>query len=83
MKISSCCIFNNLINQHLGLESADSFSFDIRHLDSGDILIVDCLPSPVPVYVTHDRKADFYVRLGPGTRSLTTSEAIEYIRNHF
>ncbi|MHC5183603.1 MAG: AlbA family DNA-binding domain-containing protein [Planctomycetota bacterium] len=47
--------FNNLINQHLGLENADSFSFDIRHLETGDIMIVDCLPSPVPVYVTHDR----------------------------
>jgi hypothetical protein len=75
--------FNNLINQHLGLENADSFSFDIRHLETGDIMIVDCLPSPVPVYVTHDRKEEFYVRIGPGTRPLTTRDAMEYIRNHF
>ena len=75
--------FNNLINQHLGLENADSFSFEIRHLDGGDIMIVDCLPSPAPVYVTHDRKEDFYVRVGPGTRPLTTRDALEYIRNHF
>ncbi|MHC5017822.1 MAG: AlbA family DNA-binding domain-containing protein [Planctomycetota bacterium] len=75
--------FNNLINQHLGLENADSFSFDIRHLETGDIMIVDCLPSPVPVYVTHDRKEEFYVRVGPGTRPLTTRDAMEYIRNHF
>jgi hypothetical protein len=75
--------FNNLINQHLGLEMTGSFLFDIRHLDSGDILIVDCLPSPVPVYVTHDRKEEFYVRVGPGTRPLTTRDAMEYIRNHF
>ena len=75
--------FNNLINQHLGLEMTDSFSFDIRHLDSGDILIVDCMPSPAPVYVTHDRKEEFYVRVGPGTRPLTTRDALEYIRNHF
>ncbi|MHC4783909.1 MAG: AlbA family DNA-binding domain-containing protein [Planctomycetota bacterium] len=75
--------FNNLINQHLGLENADSFSFDIRHLDGGDIMIVDCLPSPAPVYVTHDRKEEFYVRVGPGTRPLTTRDALEYIRNHF
>jgi hypothetical protein len=75
--------FNNLINQHLGLETADSFSFDIRHLEKGDILIVDCLPSPAPVYVTHDRKEEFYVRVGPGTRPLTTRDALEYIRNHF
>jgi hypothetical protein len=75
--------FNNLINQHLGLETADCFSFDIRHLESGDIMIVDCLPSPAPVYVTHDRKEEFYVRVGPGTRPLTTRDAMEYIRNHF
>ncbi|OQY07421.1 MAG: hypothetical protein B6I25_01720 [Planctomycetales bacterium 4572_13] len=61
----------------------DSFSFDIRHLENGIILIVDCNPSPVPVYVTHDRKEDFYVRVGPGTRPLTTSEALNYIRNRF
>ncbi|MHC5162788.1 MAG: AlbA family DNA-binding domain-containing protein, partial [Planctomycetota bacterium] len=75
--------FNNLINQHLGLETAGSFSFDIRHLESGDIMIVDCQPSPAPVYVTHDRKEEFYVRVGPGTRPLTTRDALEYIRNHF
>ena len=75
--------FNNLINQHLGLENTDSFSFEIRHLDGGDIMIVDCLPSLAPVYVTHDRKEDFYVRVGPGTRPLTTRDALEYIRNHF
>ena len=75
--------FNNLINQHLGLETTDSFSFDIRHLETGDIMIVDCLPSPAPVYVTHDKKEDFYVRVGPGTRPLTTRDALEYIRNHF
>ena len=75
--------FNNLINQHLGLENADSFSFDVRHLETGDIMIVDCLPSPVPVYVTHDKKEEFYVRIGPGTRPLTTRDALEYIRNHF
>ena len=75
--------FNNLINQHLGLENTDSFSFDIRHLEAGDILIVDCLPSPAPVYVTHDTKEEFYVRVGPGTRPLTTRDALEYIRNHF
>ncbi|MHC5190641.1 MAG: AlbA family DNA-binding domain-containing protein, partial [Planctomycetota bacterium] len=75
--------FNNLINQHLGLETAGSFSFDIRHLESGDIMIIDCQPSPAPVYVTHDRKEEFYVRVGPGTRPLTTRDALEYIRNHF
>ncbi len=75
--------FNNLINQHLGLETVDSFSFDIQHLENGIILIVDCNPSPVPVYVIHDRKEDFYVRIGPGTRPLTTRDAMEYIRNHF
>ena len=75
--------FNNLINQHLGLETSGSFSFDIRHLETGDIMIVDCLPSPAPVYVTHDRKEEFYVRVGPGTRPLTTRDALEYIRNHF
>ncbi|MEN8127440.1 MAG: ATP-binding protein [Planctomycetota bacterium] len=75
--------FNNLINQHMGLESTESFSFDIRHLDGGDILVADCLPSPVPVYVTHDRKEDFYVRVGPGTRPLTTRDALEFIRSRF
>jgi len=75
--------FNNLINQHLGLENMDSFSFDIRHLDAGDIMIVDCLPSPSPVYVSYNAKEEFYVRVGPGTRPLTTRDALEYIRNHF
>ncbi len=75
--------FNNLVNQHLGAELARFFTFAIRTLEDKGVLVVDCHRSAIPVFVKHDKKEDFYVRMGPGTRLLTTSEALDYIANHF
>lgn len=74
---------NNLIKQHLGAEHASNFRFGIRPYQNARILIVDCDRSTRPVFVKHDKQEGFYVRMGPGTRLLSTSEALEYIGSHF
>lgn len=75
--------FNNLINQHLGSDNTEYFSFNIRHMSSGDILIVDCQSSTDPVFLKYQNNDDFYVRVGPGTRLLTSAETLDYVQNHF
>jgi hypothetical protein len=74
---------NNLIKQHLGAEHASDFRFGIRLYQNERILVVDCDRSTGPVFVKHDKQEDFFIRMGPGTRLLSTSEALEYIGSHF
>jgi hypothetical protein len=75
--------FNNMIRQHIGLEHAALIQFRLRELGGRKILVVDCRRSQVPVFVRHGNDEDFYVRVGPGTRKLATSTALEYIGRNF
>jgi hypothetical protein len=75
--------FNNLVNQHLGSDNTEYFSFNIRHLHNKDVLIVDCQRADRPVFIKYQNNEDFYVRMGPGTRQLTTAESLDYVGNHF
>jgi hypothetical protein len=75
--------FNNLIKQHLGLECAPFIDFDVKRIEDHGVLVVDCRPSISPVFVTNGDKEDFFIRVGPGTRKLATSEVLAYINDHF
>ncbi len=75
--------FNNLLKQHLGLECAPFVAFEIKHIEGKSVLVVDCRRSASPVFVTHGDKEDFYIRVGPGSRQLSTSEVLAYIHDHF
>lgn len=73
--------FNNLIRRHIGLEFSQHINFELKDLDSKKILVIDCEPSDNPVFLKHNSAEDFYVRVGPGSRKLTTSKVLEYIEN--
>lgn len=75
--------FNNLIKQHLGLECAPFLAFEIKRIDDKNILVVDCGRATSPVFVKHADKENFYIRVGPGTRQLATSEVLTYTSDHF
>lgn len=71
--------FNNLIKQHIGLEFSKYISFCIIRIEDKSIFVVDCRKSELPVYVKHGEDEDFYVRVGPGTRKLPMSAAMQYL----
>ena len=74
--------FNNLIKQHIGLIFSQYIRFAIREMENGkSILIVDCVRSSYPAFLKVDNNDDFYIRVGPGSRKLSTSKAIEYINS--
>ncbi|MHC4519020.1 MAG: RNA-binding domain-containing protein [Planctomycetota bacterium] len=75
--------FNNLIKQHLGLECAPFIAFALKRVGDKGVLVVDCVQATAPVFVKQNNREDFYVRIGPGTRELATSEALSYIQSHF
>jgi hypothetical protein len=45
------------------------------------VLLIECQPSPSPVFLKISKDEDFYIRIGPGSRRLSTSEVIAYVTN--
>jgi len=72
---------NNRIKQHIGLEYAGFIRFQLVSVDQKKILIVECQPSPSPVFLKMGKEEDFYIRIGPGSRRLSTSEVLSYVSN--
>jgi CheY-like chemotaxis protein len=70
---------NNLIREHIGLEYAGFIRFQLVPVDSKKVLLIECRPSPSPVFLKIGKNEDFYVRVGPGNRKLSTSEVLAYV----
>jgi len=73
--------FNNLIKQHIGLEHSKYIRFSIKRIQSYSVLVVDCQKSNKPVFLKDKEDEDFYVRVGPGTRKLSTREVLKSLHS--
>ena len=72
---------NNRIREYIGLEFANHINFQLVPVEGQYILLVQCQPSPSPVFLKSGKDEDFYVRIGPGNRRLSTSEVLTYVAN--
>ena len=72
---------NNRIQQHIGLEHAGFIRYQLVPVDSQKVLLVECQPSPSPVFFKISKEEEFYIRVGPGSRRLSTSEVVAYVTN--
>jgi predicted HTH transcriptional regulator len=72
---------NNRIQQHIGLEHAGFIGYRLWPVDSKKVLLIECQPSPSPVFLKISKDEEFYIRVGPGTRRLSTSEVVAYVTN--
>ena len=72
---------NNLIRERVGMEMAQFIKFGIKQLDGKEILCVQCSPSPEAAFLKHDQNEDLYIRVGPGSRKLTSRETLTYMNN--
>ena len=72
---------NNRIQQHIGLEHAGFIGYQLVPVDNQKVLIVECQPSPSPVFLKISKEEEFYIRVGPGSRRLSTSEVVAYVTN--
>ena len=73
--------FSGLFNQHIGLEFIDFIDFAIKSIKGKRIFVVNCRKSPQPVFLRHKKDENFFVRSGPSSRQLTTSQVIEYLKD--
>ncbi len=72
---------NNRITQHIGLEFAGFIRYQLVPVDQEKVLMVECQPSPSPVFLKIGKEEDFFIRVGPGSRQLSTSEVLSYVTN--
>ncbi|MGD0611549.1 MAG: BREX system Lon protease-like protein BrxL [Anaerolineales bacterium] len=75
--------FANLINGKIGKQFVNQIQYVLKVIDDKKILRVDCKTSSTPVFLKIDGLEEFYVRNGPSSVQLSTSEVLEYSKKHF
>ena len=71
--------YNNLIKEHIGLQNARYIAATLRDLQSKRIFIVACRPAEKPIFVTIGQQESFYIRVGSGSRKLSSSQIIDHL----
>jgi len=74
--------FGHLLTEKIGNQNIDQIQSDLKEVSGKKILRVDCMPSSTPVFLKGDGE-EFYIRNGPSSVPLSTSEVLEYSKKHF
>lgn len=74
--------FAGLINDRIGTQYIEHIQWGLKALNGKKILRVDCKPSSTPAFLKGNGE-EFYVRNGPSSILLSTSEVLEYSKKHF
>ena len=69
----------NLIGQHVGIEYAQYIRYSLVTLDGQDVAVIQCARSTTPAFLKTGKDEDFYVRAGPASQKLPTSQILGYI----
>jgi DNA-binding response OmpR family regulator len=69
---------NNLIKKHIGPEYAPFISFGTVDMGTASVLAVACSRAGPPAYFRTEDDDDVFIRVGPGSRRLTSRQAMEY-----
>jgi DNA-binding response OmpR family regulator len=70
---------NNCLQQHVGLEHSGFIRYQLIPVEEKKVLLIECQPSPSAAFLRIGKNEDFYVRVGPGSRRLSTSEVLSYM----
>jgi len=73
----------NLVNGRMGPQAMTCVHPHFEDFDGHRVLRVTCLPARAPVFVKDGTGEAFYIRTGPSTTELSTSQAHEFISRRF
>jgi len=73
----------NLVKSYIGAEFIPYMRSIIEDVGNKRVLVVECLPSTKPAFVTRDNEESFFVRMTNTTQALKASESVAYIGEHF
>jgi hypothetical protein len=71
--------FSAIFEQHIGLNFSDFVEFALLPAKGVSVFVVRCRRSPRPVFITTKKDEMFFIRSGPSSRQLTTSQVITYL----
>ena len=73
----------NIIKSRLGSESMLHIKPKFEDYKGKRIMLVDCKPSHIPVFLKNGQDEEFYIRAGGSSAKLTLSQMNDYIRQRF
>jgi hypothetical protein len=71
----------NLIHQHIGVEFAQFIRYSLVTIDAKSIAVIQCARATTPAFLKTGKDEDFYVRAGPASQKLSTSQILGYIES--
>ena len=75
--------WHNLVREYLGADLADLVNSTIRDFEHERVMLVQCRPSPRPIFFRRDNHEGFYLRMGNTSQELKPSEMLAYVDQHF
>ena len=75
--------FANLIKERIGTQSIHFIQSGLKEVNGKKIFRVDCSPSSSAVFYKGKDGEEFFIRNGPSSEPLPTSEVLEYSKKHF
>jgi type I restriction enzyme R subunit len=73
----------NLIKSRMGAATMLNVSPRFESFQGKRVLVVECAPSGIPVYLKSGGTEEFYVRTGASSASLSPSEMADYLKQRF
>lgn len=75
--------FTNIVSERIGKHYVGQIRSELKEIQGKKIFRVDCSPSSNAVFLKGGPGEEFYIRNGPSSSLLSTSEVLEYSRKHF
>jgi putative two-component system response regulator len=72
---------NALICEHLGSQVAPYVRSSLLEVDGNEVLSVQCISAPMPIFMNRAGTEAFYVRMGPASRQLSPSELLSHVQS--
>jgi putative two-component system response regulator len=72
---------NALICEHLGSQVAPYIRSSLLEVDGNEVLSVQCISAPMPIFMNRAGTEAFYVRMGPASRQLSPSELLAHVQS--
>jgi CRP-like cAMP-binding protein len=72
-----------LVSDRISMNHMSFISCYPDSVDQKELLRIDVSPADVPAYLEHNGEERFYIRTGPSTIHLRTSELYDYLRKRF
>ena len=73
---------NNLITMHIGSEYSPFIDTNCFQFEDKTIIAISCKRSSTLAFLLVNDEENFFIRLGPSSRKLSTRATIDYLKVH-